>query len=227
MTAKKMTKKNAKTPAAKLSAPVYSMEGKKIDSITLDAATFGNLVAPVLLTRAAVAQRNNARSVLAHTKTRAERRGGGRKPWKQKGTGRARQGSIRSPQWKKGGVVFGPRNNRNYSLKINRKERRKAIVGALSMAASNEAVIVLDSLELSAIKTKPLAALISKLPVKRGVLLVLPKHDDKVERSARNIGRLKTQLATNLNVLDLMAHPNLVIEKSALELVTKTYGSKD
>ncbi|MFO0704484.1 MAG: 50S ribosomal protein L4 [Candidatus Andersenbacteria bacterium] len=211
----------------KLTAPVYSMDGKKIDSITLDSAIFGTPVSPTLLTRAAVAQRNNARQVLAHTKTRAERRGGGRKPWKQKGTGRARQGSIRSPQWRKGGVVFGPRNERNFTLKINRKERRKAIVGALSLAATNEAVIVLDALTLSGIKTKPLATLLGKLPSKRGMLLVLPKHSDNVERSARNIARVKTQLATNLNVLDLMAHATVVIDKAALALVTKTYGGKE
>jgi len=222
---KKTTKKTTKTAAkaTKLEAPVYSMDGKKIDSIVLDAKTFGIRVAPVLITRAVVAQRAAARSVLAHTKTRAERRGGGRKPWKQKGTGRARQGSIRSPQWRKGGVVFGPRNNRNYELKLNRKERRKAILGALSKAAADNAVIIMDELTLSSVKTKPLAQLIKKLPVKRSVLLVLPEHNENVELSARNIATVKTQLATNLNVMDLLAHSHLVIEKKALALVTKTY----
>lgn len=226
--AKKMTKSNttkkALAKAIKLEAPVYSMDGKKIDSIKLDAKTFGIRVAPVLMTRAVVAQRAAARSVLAHTKTRAERRGGGRKPWKQKGTGRARQGSIRSPQWRKGGVVFGPRNNRNYELKLNRKERRKAILGALSKAAANDAVIIMDELSLSAIKTKPLAQLFKKLPVKRNALLVLPEHNENVELSARNLSNVKAQIATNLNVIDLLSHTHVVIEKKALEVVTKTYA---
>lgn len=208
----------------KLTAPVFSMEGKKIDTLTLDPKIFGIRVPSSLLTRAAVAQRNNARAVLAHTKTRAERRGGGRKPWKQKGTGRARQGSTRSPQWRKGGVVFGPRSNRNYELKLNRKERRKAILGALSLAASHDGVAILDQLKLTAIKTKPLAALLGKMPNTRSILLVLPEHNKQVELSVRNIAHCKTQLATNLNVLDLMSHKQLVIEKSALEVVTKTYS---
>ncbi len=226
---KKAAKAIKRAPASKavsktLTAPVFSMDGKKIDSITLDPKTFGVRVTTGLLTRAAVAQRNNARAVLAHTKTRAERRGGGRKPWKQKGTGRARQGSIRSPQWRKGGVVFGPRSNRNYELKLNRKERRKAILGALSLAASHDGVAILDQLTLTGIKTKPLAALLGKMPNTRSVLLVLPEHNQKAELSARNISNCKTQIATNLNVLDLMSHRQLLIEKSALELVTKTYA---
>jgi large subunit ribosomal protein L4 len=180
--------------------------------------------AATLLNKAVNVQRASARTVLAHTKTRAERRGGGRKPWKQKGTGRARQGSTRSPQWRKGGVVFGPRNNRNFTIKMNRKERRLAILGALSLMAGREAgVIVLEELKFDTIKTARVAKLLKTLPVTRKALLVLPEHDDTVERSARNLPHVKTQLATNLNVVDLLGHRHLVLSKAALERVAATY----
>ncbi|MFH0830854.1 MAG: 50S ribosomal protein L4 [Parcubacteria group bacterium] len=207
----------------KLTAPVFSMAGKKISTVELDSKVFGVSVTPELLRRAVVTQRANSRQVLAHTKTRAERRGGGRKPWKQKGTGRARHGSIRSPLWRKGGVTFGPRSNRNFSIKINRKERRKALLGALSLTASRNQVVVLEGLSLEKIKTKPLAQLFSKLPIKRSALLVLSEHNDKVERSARNLATIKTQIATNLNLEDVLGHEHLVFTKTALERVAKTY----
>lgn len=228
-TATKSSKPAAKKSvrSATLSVPLYSQEGKKVGDIALDPAVFGVSASPILLNKAVNVQRANARTVLAHTKTRAERRGGGRKPWKQKGTGRARQGSIRSPQWRKGGVVFGPRKDRNFSIKMNRKERRLAILGALSILASREAgVIVLEDLKLDTIKTARVAALIKALPVTRKALLVIPEHDDKVELSTRNMARVKTQLATNLNVVDLLGHRHLVLSKSALERVAATYVSK-
>jgi len=202
------------------------MEGKKIDTITLNQEVFGVEVAPAVITRAVTAQRNQARSSLAHTKTRAERRGGGRKPWRQKGTGRARQGTIRAPQWRKGGIVFGPRNTQNFAVKLNKKERRKAIMGALSLAAEREGIIVIDGLKVDKIKTKPLAELMVKLPVKRKALMVIAKRDATFERSARNLAYVKTQIATNLNVLDLVGHHFLLIDKAALDVVEKTYLTK-
>ncbi|MFO0702885.1 MAG: 50S ribosomal protein L4 [Candidatus Andersenbacteria bacterium] len=218
----------AKAPArkvAKLSAPVFSQDGARVGDVDLDPRVFGVTVAPKLLTKAVLVQRANARPVLADTKTRGERRGGGRKPWKQKGTGRARHGSIRSPQWRKGGVVFGPHKERNFTAKLNRKERRRAILGALSLVARREAgVVVLEELTLTEIKTARVAGLLRKLPVTRTTLLVLPDHNDKVELSARNIPHLKTQLATNLNVVDLLGHRHLVLSKAALELVRTTYA---
>jgi large subunit ribosomal protein L4 len=215
------------TTTKKITAPVFSLEGKKIDDVELDPAVFSVEIATPLLTRAITAQRNNARAVLAHTKTRGERRGGGRKPWKQKGTGRARHGSIRSPQWKKGGIVFGPRNNRNFELKMNRKERQKAILGALSLVAARPSgVVLLEKMELPEVKAKKLATLITKLPTKRSVLLVLSKHDEKVELSARNIANLKTQLANNLNVMDLMRYRHVVMPLDAMKLIGTTYLHK-
>lgn len=193
----------------------------------LDPAVFGIDAKSRLLHKAVVAQRANARAVLAHTKTRGERRGGGRKPWKQKGTGRARHGSIRSPQWRKGGVVFGPRKNRNFELKINRKERRQAILGALSLLASRpDGVLILEDLKLTVIKTKQLASLFKKLPVKRSALLVLPEHDKNIEASAKNLAFVKTQLADNLNVMDLMRYRHLVLPKVVLQQVSKIYVTK-
>ena len=207
----------------KLQAPVYSMSGKKVGALSLEPKVFGVTVAPSLLTRAVTAERSKARQVLAHTKTRAERRGGGRKPWKQKGTGRARHGSIRSPIWRKGGVTFGPRSNRNFELKINRKERRQAVRGALSLVAGHSGVLVLEDLKLDKIKTKPLAELLTKLGLKRKTLLVIGEPDPKIIRSARNLAQVKMRLATNLNIGDLMAHTNLVATKTALERITKIY----
>jgi len=203
------------------------LEGKKISEVELDPAVFGVSAKAILITKAVIVQRAKARAVLAHTKTRAERRGGGKKPWRQKGTGRARQGSIRSPQWRKGGVVFGPRKNRNFDLKINRKERRQAILGALSLLASRpDGVLILDELKLKEIKTKPLASLFEKLPVKRGALLVLADHDKNIELSSRNLAAVKTQVANNLNVLDLLKYRQVVLPKAALQVVAKTYVTK-
>src|SRR3990167_2022171 len=208
-----------------LNAPVFSVEGKKLGQVALDPKIFDVKVSPALLSKAAIVQRANARAVLAHTKTRAERRGGGKKPWKQKGTGRARQGSTRSPQWRKGGVVFGPRSNRNYSVKLNRKEKRQAILGALSLMAHRETgVLVLEELNLGEIKTARIAKLFAKLPVKRKALLVTPKRDKNIEYSARNLQHVKTQLATNLNVLDLLAVKHLVLSRAALKSVAEVYS---
>jgi large subunit ribosomal protein L4 len=223
----KRTTKSVKAKASKatISVPVYGLDGKKTGEVVLDPAVFGVQVSDTLLNKAVNVQRANSRSVIAHTKTRAERRGGGRKPWKQKGTGRARQGSIRSPQWRKGGVVFGPRSNRNYSIKLNRKERRQAILGALSIMASHEAgVIVLDELTLPDVKTARVAKLLAVLPVTRKALIVLPEHDKNIELSTRNLPRVKTQLASNLNVVDLLGHRHLVLAKAALERVAATYA---
>lgn len=222
-------KKVASTKVAlkKVKATVFSSEGKKLSEIDLDPAVFGIDAKARLIHKAVMVQRANARAVLAHTKTRGERRGGGRKPWKQKGTGRARHGSIRSPQWKKGGVVFGPRKDRNFELKMNRKERRQAILGALSLlAARPDGVLVLEDLKLTEIKTKRLASLFKKLPVKRSALLVIGSHDKNIESSARNLATVKTQLADNLNVMDLMRYRHLVLPKEVLTQVGKIYLSK-
>lgn len=214
---------------ATLVAPVYNLQGTKLRDEPLDARVFGVRVPASLLSRAVMVQRRNSRTVLAHTKTRGERRGGGRKPWKQKGTGRARQGSTRSPQWRKGGVVFGPRKERVFSAKLNRKERQRAILGALSLAATRKAgILVLESLQAKSIKTKPFAQLFTKLPVQRKTLVVIPARDAKVELSMRNLPKVKTQLATNLNVMDLLAHRHIVLPVASLKLVAATYagGSK-
>lgn len=220
-----MTTKTA--TVKKIQAPLYALDGKKTRDVTLPAEIFDVRVSGELITRAVVAQRAASRVTLAHTKTRAERQGGGRKPWKQKGTGRARQGSVRSPQWRKGGVVFGPRNNANYELKINKKERQQAIRGALSSALSREdGLMFLEDLKLKEIKTKVLVGTLAKLPTSRSVLLVLPEHDATIESSARNIQNLKIQIATNLNVVDLLKHRHVVVFEKALDLVTKTYGEK-
>ena len=151
-------------------------------------------------------------------KGRSEVRGGGRKPWKQKGTGRARQGSIRSPQWVGGGVVFGP-TPRSYSYKLPKKVRRLAIKSALSAKVIDQDIIVLDALALNAPKTKEFAAILNNLKVDRKALVVAPSYDDNVALSARNIPGVKFVAADGINVLDVLSHDKLIITKEAVQKV--------
>jgi len=157
--------------------------------------------------------------VVAHTKTRGERRGSTRKIYKQKGTGRARAGSARSPIRKKGGLAFGPRNTVNFTLSMNKKERRKALFCALSAKLANKELIIVDKLELSDSKTKNMVAVFSKLPYEKNMLLALPTKNENVERSASNLPYVKTILADYLNIKDILKYKTLVIVKDSLDTV--------
>jgi len=176
-----------------------------------------------LVHEAVVAQRANARQVLAHTKTRGEVRGGGRKPWKQKGTGRARQGSIRSPQWIGGGVVFGPSNERNFSLKINRKAKRQALFMALSDKVASEKLVVLDSVSTEPAKTKLMAEVLKKLPIDRTVLVVASASSPLLMRMVRNLPHVKLVTANSVNLLDVLSYRSIVFLKDAVEAFDKIY----
>lgn len=207
--------------------PVYNQNGQKASTIELSGKVFGVPSKGPVLHLAVVAQQANARKAIAHTKMRGEVRGGGKKPWKQKGTGRARQGSIRSPQWRGGGIVFGPRSTRNFSKKLNKKTRHLALVMALSEKVSSEHLFVLDALNPSAHKTKAVANILGALPLKKGsALLALPAAQKEVGVLAKNVNRVMPIWVGSLNVVDIMKHTNLVTTVEGIKELEKIYGTK-
>lgn len=206
-----------------LKVKVYNQLGKVIAEEKLQPAIFGVEIKPDLVQQAVMTQQAKARLPLAHVKTRGEVRGGGRKPWRQKGTGRARAGSIRSPLWRGGGKSFGPRKNRNFQMKINKKAKRKALFMCLSDKAKNKKVVLLDKLELAKAKTKELLKVLSKLPVKKTILFIMPKVNQNIIRSANNLPYVKVITANSLNVTDVLKHEYLVLPKDSLTVIEKTY----
>ena len=201
---------------------VYNMEGSEVGSLELNDAIFGVEVNEHLMHMAVVLHLANKRQGTQSAKTRAEVRGGGRKPWKQKGTGHARQGSTRAPQWKGGGVVFAPKP-RDYSFKMNKKEKAAALKSALTSRVAEQKFYVLDSLSLDEIKTKKMAAVLDKLNVDKA-LIVLGEKDDKVILSARNIPSVRTALSNTINVYDILKYSNLVITKDAVAKIEEVYA---
>ncbi|WP_274654015.1 50S ribosomal protein L4 [Paenibacillus humicola] len=197
---------------------LYSVSGSQVGEVELSDAVFGVEPHVHVLHSAVLLQQAAQRQGTHKTKGRSEVRGGGRKPWKQKGTGRARQGSIRSPQWVGGGTVFGP-TPRSYSFKLPKKVRRLAIKSALSSKVIDNDIIVLDQLALAAPKTKEFAAILNNLNVARKALVVTAGFEDNVALSARNIPGVKFVAADGINVLDVMAHDKLIITKEAVEKV--------
>ncbi len=196
---------------------VYNLEGAATGSMELPESIFGVALNPELVHEAVRVLRSESRQVVAHTKTRGEVRGGGKKPWKQKGTGRARHGSIRSPIWKGGGVVFGPRNTRNFVLAMNRKARIKALYMTLSDKAANEQLLLIDGMPKD-LKTSAAHTLLSKLPLKgnKKILLALGVAQKDARRSLRNIASTETMGAAHLNVYDILRFPNLVMTTEGL-----------
>lgn len=203
---------------------IYNQEGIVVGELALDASLFDVAADSVLVHEAVVAQQANSRQVLAHTKDRGEVAGTGKKPWKQKGTGRARHGSRRSPIWVGGGITFGPTSERNFSLKMNRKARSKAFAMVLSDKVANNAFVAVDSLVLGNAKTKSVTSLLKKLPlVGKKTLIVLEPSNTAVVRASRNLPRVSTISATSLNVVDLLASDCILTSKEAVEVLTKTY----
>jgi large subunit ribosomal protein L4 len=205
---------------------VYNTAGEKVSDVELNSKIFGvEKIDANLVHQAVRAQLSNARKSTAHTKYRGEVSGGGKKPWKQKGTGRARAGSSRSPLWKGGGVTFGPRNTRNWSLKMNRSAFRKAIFTILTDKLNDKKVAVLDKFE-SALKTKDLAsqltALAGQAELGKKRVLILAKHDEQTARAARNLANTTVLLANQLNAVDLLKN-DVIVTKDALEVMEKTY----
>lgn len=205
---------------------LFNSQGKTVGEIELSDAVFAVALKAHVVHEAYVAQLANSRVGLAHTKTRADVRGGGKKPWKQKGTGRARHGSSRSPIWVGGGVTFGPRSDRDFTVKINRKTRRAALCMVLSDRVANDHFIALEDLTLAEHKTRLLAAMLKEFPsATHQTLLVVDPKNTTVRRAARNIPRLTTIAPNSLNVRDLLHNEFVIAPKAEIESLTKTYGA--
>lgn len=202
---------------------VFNVDGNEVGQLELAEGVFGLEPNVHVLHSAILLQQASLRSGTHDTKGRSEIRGGGRKPWKQKGTGRARQGSIRAPQWKGGGIVFGP-TPRSHSFKLPRKVRRLAIKSALSSKVVAEQLIVLDQLSLSQPKTKDIAKILNNLKVSRKALVVTADFDQNVALSARNIPGVKFVAAEGINVLDVMKYDQLIITKEAVAKVEEVFA---
>ena len=201
---------------------VYNMEGKEVGTMELSDAVFGVKVNEHLVHMAVVAQLANKRQGTQKAKTRAEVSGGGKKPWRQKGTGHARQGSTRAPQWTGGGVVFAPKP-RSYSFKMNRKEKAAAICSALSSRVAENKIVVLENLDFSEIKTKNMVKVLENLKVKKA-LVVMGEKNEKVQLSARNIEGVRTALTNTINVYDILKYDTLVITKDAAQKLEEVYA---
>ncbi len=198
---------------------VVNMQGEKVRTVELPPAVFEAPIKKELMHQALVRQYANARLGTRKTKTRAEVRGGGRKPWRQKGTGRARQGSTRAPNWAKGGKAHTPRP-RDFSQSMPRKMRRAALRAALSVKAREAQIVVLDELRLEQPKTKEMAAALQRLVGPTSVLIVLAERDEMVERSARNLPLVKTLSASYLNVRDLLGYQRLLLPLGAVDAIS-------
>ena len=201
---------------------VVNMEGKEVGTLDLNDAVFGVEVNEHLVHLAVIQQLANKRQGTQKAKTRSEVSGGGRKPWRQKGTGHARQGSIRAPQWKGGGIVFAP-VPRDYSFKMNRKEKQAALKSALTSKLQNEKLIVLDELKLDEIKTKRFAEVMNAIKAEKA-LVVLGERDENVILSARNLPDTKTAVSDNINVYDVMSAGTLVLTKAAVANIEEVYA---
>ena len=208
---------------------VYNQKAESVGELDLSSKIFGIKGNSDLIHQAIVTQMGNEREVLAHTKTRAEVRGGGKKPWKQKGTGRSRAGSSRSPLWIGGGVIFGPRKDRNFSKKLNKKMKQKALLMAISDKVNNEALVVLDKFEIAEIKTKAFNTIISALEKnvlhtdRRNMLIVNDVKDETVVRSGRNLKGLEIINLDNINILDVLKYKNLLLTESVIKKLEERY----
>ena len=201
---------------------VYNMEGNQVGDIELNDAVFGVEVNNHLVHMAVVNQLANNRQGTQSAKTRSEVSGGGRKPWKQKGTGHARQGSTRSPQWTGGGIVFAPKP-RDYSFKMNKKEKQLALKSALTSRVQENKFIVVDEIKLEEAKTKKFAEALNNLKVSKA-LVVLNENDANVVRSAKNIPTVKTALTNTINVFDILKYDTVVIDKAAVATIEEVYA---
>ncbi len=205
---------------------LYNVEGKVVGERDLSQAVFGVAVNPSVVHEVMVGLMANARKPLAHTKTKGDVRGGGKKPWKQKGTGRARQGSTRSPQWAGGGIVFGPRSERDYTKKINAKMKKKAFMMALSDKVANERLVLVEELVAKEGKTKQITGVLSKLPVKGKVALVNTAKDLLLARSVKNLQKTSLFGTNNISLNDVLRADYLVLTPDVVEKFEATYAKK-
>jgi large subunit ribosomal protein L4 len=209
----------------------YNQSATAVKDLELAKEIFAVKANADLLHQAVVAQQANERQVLAHTKDRSEVRGGGKKPWKQKGTGRARVGSSRSPIWVGGGVTFGPTKDRNFSKKLNKKMKQKAIMMALSDKLAQSSLIVLENLEMKEFKTKDFNSMLKAfekelLPVRRNLLIVNGAKNDKAFYSGRNLKGVDIINPENINIVDLLSHRQVMMTEEGIKALEKNYGKK-
>lgn len=210
-----------------MKAIVYNQKGEKVGEVSLPKEIFDVKLNSDLLHQVVVSQMANKRQITAHTKDRSEVSGGGKKPWRQKGTGRARHGSIRSPLWKGGGITFGPRKDRIFEKTLPKKMRRKALFMVFSEKAKGNLLVILDKIQIDKPKTKEFAKILRKLPCKENsCLIALPEYDKKVFLSARNIKKINIVEARNLNVIDLMSSKYLLMGKDTIKTIEKTFNNK-
>ena len=202
---------------------LLNMEGKKVGDIELADNIFAVEVNESVMHDVVLNYLANQRQGTASTKTRSEVRGGGKKPWKQKGTGRARQGSIRAPQWIKGGIALGPKP-RDYAYTVNKKEKRLAIKSVLSSKVLENELVVVDSLDMKEIKTSEMAKALTNLKVEGKALILLPEKNENVQKSARNIEDVKTTLVNTINVYDLLKYNKLVVTLDAVKKLEEVYA---
>ena len=202
---------------------VYDINGKKVKELELNEAVFGIEPNETVIHSVLVNFLANQRQGTQSTKTRSEVSGGGRKPWRQKGTGRARQGSIRAPQWIKGGIALGPKP-RSYKYTVNKKERQLAVKSVLSSKVLENELVVVDSLPLNDIKTKEMVKALSNLKVEGKALIMLPEKNEKVQKSARNIEGVKTTLVETINIYDLLKYNKLVVTEDTVKKLEEVYA---
>jgi large subunit ribosomal protein L4 len=206
-----------------MQVPVYNVQGEQVSKAELRDDIFAVPINQALMHQALVRQLANARVGTHKTKTRGEVSGGGRKPWRQKGTGRARQGSIRAPQWRGGGTVFGP-TPRSYRQKMPRKMRRQALRSALSVKVAGSQVVLLDGLEMAEPRTKEVLGILKNLGVESSALILLPRRDEEILRSVRNLPQVRTLVAQYLNVRDLLKYDYILMPLASLEVVEGILG---
>ncbi|MEK7664781.1 MAG: 50S ribosomal protein L4 [Patescibacteria group bacterium] len=203
---------------------IYNQQGEVTGTALLPKEIFEIALNSDLVHQVAVLQMANKRQVSAHTKNRGEVQGSGKKPWRQKGTGRARHGSIRSPLWRGGGITFGPRTEKVFERDIPKKMRRKALFMVLSQKAKDKQLVVLDKIDMEKPKTKEILKTLSKLPIKgASILISLPKYDKNIYLSARNIKKTAITESRNLNILDLLNHKYLLMTKDSIKTIKETF----
>jgi len=206
------------------SISIYNQDGKSVGELALNETLFGLKPNKALVHEVMVAQRNNARRAIADTKTKGEVRGGGKKPWKQKGTGRARQGSIRNPQWVGGGIVFGPTAERNFSQKVNKKAKRIALLMALSDKVADKKLIAIEAIKTDLPKTKVFADMVKKLPLERTTLVVIPASNPSLMQMVRNIPHVKLVTANSVSLNDVLTYRSVAFLKDAVAAFEKIYA---
>jgi large subunit ribosomal protein L4 len=202
---------------------LYSQDGTEKDAVKVSERVFGAKTNKALVHKIMVMQLGNRRAAIAHTKTKGEVSGGGKKPYRQKGTGRARQGSTRNPQFRGGGIAFGPRNVRNFVVHAPKKERRNALFGVLSDKFREAHVSALENFASDKAKTKDFAQMLKKLPFKKSVLFVLPAKNEMFVRSSKNIPKIKSIMVNYLNVVDLLKYNDIVFLKDSLPKIEEIF----